>query len=639
MDAQISDTLIGDSLRLGQILINYTNNAVKFTDTGEIIVRIKKVKQTDDACLLRFEVQDTGIGLTEEQKGSLFQSFQQADTSTTRKYGGTGLGLAISKKLAVLMGGETGVESTFGEGSTFWFTALVKEGAASETLLVPAVSVACRRVLVVDDNLHARMILHDMLFAHHLRVDTAQSGKDAIALVKKANAENDPYEVIYMDMQMPVMDGVDTYLEIETACGAGPKPKCIIITAFGREEVYRKVESAKIEVLLMKPVSLPILMEATARVLGAAEEASGSGERDELAAVSIDLSAIGGARILLVEDNELNRQVAIGILAEGDFQIDIAENGKVAIEKVFQNRYDIVFMDMQMPVMDGVEATKQIRNNPDQMMLPIVAMTANAMQGDREICMSAGMNDHIAKPIDPQFLFSILLKWIPPKKDSPSAGRGRKAGAARRRSETLSIAVDGLNVQEGLHRVLGKQDLYLSILRKFTTNQKDTPRKLQAALKAGNLETAARLAHTLKGVAGSIGAEPLQKAAALLEQHVNEQAAQETLASDAEETMDLLTRLIDGLEAALPNERQEADENADAPDASNAELLRVLRQLRPALEASKPKKCLEALSVYRKLAWPAALRADAALLDRQASHYRFKEALVSLDSLEIKLKG
>ncbi len=636
VDPGIPDTLIGDSLRLGQILINYTNNAVKFTDLGEIIVRIKKVEQQGDSCLLRFEVQDTGIGLTEEQKSSLFQSFQQADTSTTRKYGGTGLGLAISKRLAVLMGGEVGVESTYGEGSTFWFTALLRESAGGGDTPSSAVSIVGRKALVVDDNLHARMILHDMLLAHQLRVDTAENGREAIALVKKANAAQDPYEVLYMDMQMPGMDGVEAYQRIEKICGAGSCPKCIIITAFGREEVYRKIENARIELLLMKPVSMPILLEATCRVLDAEPDDSNAG-RQEDAAGSVDLSAIGGAHILLVEDNELNREVAAGILAEGDFDIDVAENGRVAVEKVQSKDYDIVFMDMQMPVMDGVEATRQIRKNPDMLMLPIVAMTANAMQSDRELCMNAGMNDHIAKPIDPQRLFSILLKWIPPKDGTSAPRQNRTARPAQREEDALHLDVAGLNVELGLQHVLGNQELYLSILRKYASNYKDAARTILTALSDGDYETAERLAHTLKGVSGSIGAEAMQKTAALLEQHIREHAAPETLEADAKETGLRLGRLIAGLEAALPEERQKAD--AGAAPASKEDLLQVLQMLRPALEASKPKKCLEILTAYRTLVWPAGLCADAALLDRQASRYRFREALVSLDSLEEQLRG
>ncbi len=636
VDPTISDTLIGDSLRLGQILINYTNNAVKFTEKGEIIVRIKKVAQQGKACTIRFEVEDTGIGLTTEQQKSLFQSFQQADTSTTRRYGGTGLGLVISKRLANLMDGEVGVESVFGEGSTFWFTAVLEEAKARESRTNTAISVAGRRALVVDDNLHARTILQDMLSSHRMRVDIADRGRTAISLVEKADAELDPYEIIYMDMQMPEMDGIDTYKKILALHLKGEEPKCIIITAFGREDVYRRIKDTGIELLLVKPISSSTLLEATVRTLGGTQITSMDGLRTQATDIEVDIMPICGARILLVEDNELNQQVAVGILSEGGFEIDIAENGKVAVEKTSETSYDIVLMDMQMPVMDGLEATRRIRTNPALKKLPIIAMTANAMQADKELCLNAGMNDHIAKPFDPNQLFATLVKWVQPDEARASAQKKQTGKPSETQTGLKLPQLNKIDAALGLRRLMGKEDLYLCVLRKFSENQRHAVEEIQSALDKNEREAAVRFAHTLKGLSGSIGAGKLQKKAEALERKIQSEAERSELDRLLNETNALLSPIIAELDCKLPGPEIASK---SAQPSSTEELLAALEQLEPCLVASKPKKCKEVLAGYRKLVWPCDLRKEATQLDNLTCHYRFKEALEVLNTLQTKLKG
>jgi len=638
VDPCISDALIGDSLRLGQILINYANNAVKFTDQGEIIVRIQKISQQGASCTIRFEVEDTGIGLTEEQQKSLFQSFQQADTSTTRRYGGTGLGLVISKRLAALMGGEVGVKSVYGEGSTFWFTAVLEESKRRDNLANAAISVAGRRVLVVDDNLHARAVLHDMLCAHHMRVDIADGGKTAISIVKAADAKQDPYEIIYMDMQMPVMDGADTYKKILSLPLRCASPKCIIITAFGREDVYRKIKNTGIELLLVKPISSSTLLEATLRTLGEKQADSHEDAHRHTVDIDVDIANICGARILLVEDNELNQQVAVGILSEGDFEIDIAENGKVAVEKAFETGYDIILMDMQMPVMDGIEATKQIRANPALGKVPIIAMTANAMQADRELCLEAGMNDHIAKPFDPNQLFATLVKWLPhDAKRTPAAGKPK--GKPAKKATGKLPKLEKIDVSLGLQRLMGKETLYLSVLQKFSEHQRNATEKIRGALDKGERDTAERLAHTLKGLSGNIGAEELQERAEALEQKIRSGAEPGELDCLMNDTEGLLAQIIAELDSKLPKAKNESAADQPADESSPEELLSVLEKLGPFLKASKPKKCTEVLSEYHDLVWPPSLRKEAERLDKLASRYKFKEAYLLLEALQTKLRG
>ena len=644
VDPAISETLIGDSLRLGQILINYTNNAVKFTEKGEVIVRVKKVSQEGRTCLIRFEVEDTGIGLTQEQQKNLFQSFQQADTSTTRRYGGTGLGLIISKKLAQLMGGEVGVESVYGEGSTFWFTAVVEEERRREKLLQTAMSIAGRRTLVVDDNLHARTVLHDMLAAYNMRVDMADSGAAAISMIKKADTARDPYEIVYMDMQMPGMDGVDAYGMIKSMPLKCAKPKCVVVTAFSREDVYQRIKNSGIELLLVKPVSFSTLLEATLRVLGTAESDFTCKPADKPVEIEADVSSIFGSHILLVEDNEMNRQVAVGILSVGGFRIDIAENGEIAVEKAFECMPDIILMDMQMPVMDGIEATRQIRSNPKLRKVPIIAMTANAMQADRELCMEAGMNDYIAKPFDPNKLFSILTKWLAPAGEQRREPPGEEKETAAREQTAQECkpplaAIKGLDVSAGLQHLMGNEALYLQVLEKFSINQRGAISGVIEALEKGDREGAERLAHTLKGLCGSIGASALQKKAEALEKEIRSGTPAEELTGLLDETEKLLASLISGIER-LP---KAADADSVVPEGAAVtpakDLIAVLDRLRPGLLESKPKKCKEVLREYRAMVWPESVRRDAAELESLVCRYKFQEALELIMTIKAKLRG
>ncbi|MBT3345447.1 MAG: PAS domain S-box protein, partial [Gemmatimonadetes bacterium] len=408
IDPDLPTQLAGDPLRLGQVLINYGNNAVKFTESGEIIVRVRAGERVGQDLLVRFEVQDTGIGLTEEQQAKLFQSFQQADTSTTRQYGGTGLGLAIARQLAGLMGGEVGVDSEPGVGSTFWFTARLASSGPSRRQRLPAPDLRGRRVLVVDDNAHARQILREMLTAMTFRVDEAATGAQAVDMTAAADGQGDGFELLLMDWQMPPgIDGIEAAQQL-TGLSLQRPPKVVIITAHGREEVFRKAATAGIELTLVKPVNPSILFDAAIRALGGL-----SNQEDQALATDADagLAAVQGARVLLVEDNLLNQQVAQELLTEVGFAVDVAENGEVAIARIRDQTYDAVLMDMQMPVMDGETATRHIRQD-GYADLPILAMTANAMAGDRERCLAAGMNDHITKPIDPEALFAALRRWI-----------------------------------------------------------------------------------------------------------------------------------------------------------------------------------------------------------------------------------
>ncbi|MFE8035199.1 response regulator, partial [Thiohalocapsa marina] len=556
--ADVPRRLLGDELRLGQILLNLGGNAVKFTEQGEIDIIVRLVEpgvepgaepsakgrvgsnaeRRADQVLLRFEVRDTGIGLSPEQQERLFQSFQQADTSTTRKYGGTGLGLAISRRLTELMGGDIGVDSTPGQGSRFWFTLPLGVNRAAPRRRLPPADLRHCPVLVVDDHAYARAVLREMLAGMAFDASEAASGAAAIRALQQADSAGRPFRVVYLDWRMPEMDGLQTARAIR-ALSLGAQPQLILVTAYGREELFGEAEAVDIAEVLLKPVSPSMLLDSTLRVLvgvgvgtedtdGVAASLAPAAESRTPAEVALD--DLRGARILVVEDNALNQEVAVELLTSAGFAVDLAEDGEQAVARVQAADHDLVFMDMQMPVMDGLAATRAIRALPGLADLPIVAMTANAMAGDRERCLAAGMNDHLAKPIDPDALWAMVRRWIRPRAglggdadvaaDSGPAAPGAVAGSLPVALQALS-EVPGLEPEGALRRVQRRERLYLSLLQRFVSSQRGFAERLAAALAAGDLATARREAHTLKGVAAQIGAAPLSALARQLEQRLD----------------------------------------------------------------------------------------------------------------------
>ena len=508
--------LRGDPMRLGQILINYGNNAVKFTERGEIKIIVRVQERTETDALLYFAIRDSGIGLNEEQISRLFQSFQQADASTTRRYGGTGLGLAICKNLAALMQGEVGVESTPDKGSTFWFTARLGISQSQRRKLVPSKDLHGLRLLVVDDNEAALQSLAETLEQMTFRVDKAESGQAAVVAVRQAVEQGQPYAMVLVDWMMPGMNGIDTIASIR-ALNIVPLPKVALATAHGRQEVMHQADAADIDTVLIKPIGASLLFDALMRALGNPDDAGAV--RVVKPDTSMEaLSPIRGARILLAEDNAINQQVATEILIDAGFQVEVADNGKIALNMVESGEYDIVLMDMQMPVMGGVDAAQLIRRQSKFANLPIIAMTANVMQADRDRCFEAGMNAFVAKPIEPDELFRVLLKWIPARATAaqpPDEATGASEEASPANHFPSHIA--GLDTTVGLRRMMGKKQRYLSILRSFCETKDHTDIEIRRAWESGDQEGAIRLAHTVKGLAGQIGAHGLQESAQALE--------------------------------------------------------------------------------------------------------------------------
>jgi signal transduction histidine kinase/CheY-like chemotaxis protein len=588
-DPSVPTSLVGDPLRLGQILINLSNNAVKFTDKGEIVVSTELVKKNGAQVTLKFSVQDTGIGMTEKQAAKLFQPFAQADSSTTRKYGGTGLGLTISKRLAEMMGGEIWVESEQDRGSTFSFTAnfgLGKEKAKKR--FKPASEMRGMKVLVVDDNATSRSIFQEMLESFSFEVSLAASGEEGITELEAASKDK-PFELVIMDWKMPGMDGIEASKRIKDHKGLSKIPPIILVTAYGREEILQQAEQMGLEGFLLKPVNPSMLFDAIMQAFGeAVPETSRVAQRHEQEVEA--LKHIRGAHVLLVEDNEINQQVAREILEGAGLTVALATNGQEAVNAVKENNYDAVLMDVQMPVMDGYEATRNIREWESGMRkaeggkeksevgmrnkigsdsdikskirdpkskiegLPIIAMTAHAMAGDEQKSLDAGMNGHVTKPIDPDQLFATLQKWIKPVaertvvQESPIPVTPAEPDQTVPVEDDLPESLAGFDLAAGLSRLMGNKRLYRKLLLDFSANYGAVADEIREALAAKDFEQAHSLVHNLKGLGGNLAATDLQAAAVEMEKLVKGQTAQ--TASD-EELNQKLTDLESALKQAL----------------------------------------------------------------------------------------
>jgi len=531
----VPQSLVGDPLRLGQVLINLTSNAVKFTERGEIVVAVELRKTRQEGVVLAFSVTDTGVGMSQEQLGRLFQSFTQADSSTTRKYGGTGLGLSISRQLVELMQGEIGVTSTPGVGSRFTFT--VPLGVGRE----PAVSGGRQaqleemRALVVDDSASARLALAEMLGALGLRADTASSGEECLARIERAEEMKEPYQLILMDYLMPGLDGVETIRRIRRRASgadeAAPNrlPAILMISAYSRDTVMAEQGELPVDAFLHKPVGPALLYHSLLQALH--PQGAGAPDKGSYPGALADLPRLDGARILLVEDNANNREVALDFMAAARMQVDVAFNGLEAVRMTKAGDYDLVLMDIQMPEMDGLSATREIRNDPRLRTLPIVAMTAHALASDRAQSRQAGMNDHVTKPIDPDLLFCTLLKWIdparlagrplPPPTVSQAAASHYDGGEDAARHAPLP-AVPGIDWRLALDNVDGERGRLHKRAGSFVREYGPAPRQLREALGSGDLPRLQTLAHNLKSSAGYVGAFELAAAAGRLEAALRE---------------------------------------------------------------------------------------------------------------------
>lgn len=519
--------LHGDQTRLVQALLNYLSNAVKFTMQGSIVLRTRILEESAFDVLMRFEVQDTGIGMDPDDIPRLFGSFEQADSSTTRRYGGTGLGLSITKSLAGLMGGDVGAMSRPQAGSTFWLTARFGK-TVSMRIRKQDMHLENQHALVADDSEEARIILARLLETMHMRVTVAESGSAALAAVAAADAAGEPFDLIVLDWRMPDLDGIETAKQL----GDMPlsrHPKRLLVTAYDEPDLLEIARQAGFHAVLIKPVTASSLYNTIAGLISPSFE-------------SLPVKTVSNAettlirdyqdvRLLLCEDNPINQEVAMELLQEVGFKVDVAENGAVAVAKAGQTAYDLILMDMQMPIIDGLEATGLIRALPGRESVPILAMTANAFREDRQRCLEAGMNDHVGKPVNPEALFAALLKWLPNR-----ALKRLKADKTVSTGDThlrqLLSGISCLDFETGLKVMRWDEEKYIALLQMYLRHHVDDIKKLRQSLETGDTQQADLLSHTIKGVAATLGAYRLQHAATVFNQAIREKRSYEIIEND-----------------------------------------------------------------------------------------------------------
>lgn len=623
-DPAAPDNLVGDPLRLGQVLINLVGNAIKFTEQGGVMVSVDKERQEGEQVWLRFSVSDTGIGIPEEQIIRLFSAFTQLDDSTTRRYGGSGLGLSICQNLVQLMGGEITASSVPGDGSEFTFCLPFTLDKAMAHELTPDVDLLGLRVLVVDDDPSAREILAERLTSFSFDVSTAVNATMAFQKLEQADREEQPFKLVLMDWRMPDINGVEAGRRIKHGGELLHVPAVILVTSYGREEVMRQVEATGLDGFLIKPVSPSTMFDTVIRILG--------GNQEEGVGVVHDASGIGclQGHLLLVEDNTVNQQVAREILEGMGIEVEIASNGREALEAVQGHHYDLVLMDIQMPEMDGYEATRRIRSENHLQQLPIIAMTAHAMSGERERCLEAGMNEHVPKPIAPLLLFNTLGRWLKPGDKAPERVTNDDVA--------LPESLPGIDLRWGLERIGGNKRLFRKLLGEFAFNHGAAIGVLSQLINKGKLDEARRELHTIKGVSGNIGALILQREAAQFEQAL--------LAGKFKSGDDLpiqfrnaFTTLFDGLSTlTATDELPTASVKDEGVGVADADLVSLLGDLRQMLTEGNPDAAV-LLPALEPLLGDVAQHEQLKQVAIQISGYNFDEAQRTLDALSTTLTG
>ncbi len=612
--------LEGDPLRLGQILINLAGNAVKFTETGKVLIRGSVEDKAEDRIKLAFEVSDTGIGMDPEQAEMLFEAFTQADNSTTRRYGGTGLGLSISKRLCEAMGGDIKVESVLGEGSVFTVTAWFGHDPDWDAH-PPQVSPDLRglRTLVVDDSDISRTILQETMEGLSFRVKTVDSGEHAMEELESAD-ENDPYRIVLMDWRMPGgIDGLEATRRIKDDADLKSTPSVVIVTSYGKEEGRDAADAAGADAYLTKPISESMLVDTFMEMFGHdARVGTLSIGADGVMDVHLD-----GGVVMLVEDNAINQQVATELMEPTGVKVIVANHGGEALERLAEMGDappDVVLMDLQMPVMDGYEATKRIRAEGKHADLPIIAMTAHASDEERQRCLDAGMNDHVGKPIDPNQLMATLSRWVQPK-----PGRPRVASMKQEKTEEPSLSIPGIDAKTALSRVRGNRKIFLDLLASFRNGYATSAEDISKAVDQGELDEAKQIAHTLKGVSGNVGADRVHAAAVELDAMLKENDLE-----DLPDALDRLSNAFDEVTAGIDGILGEKGEAGNGGQADPEALRPMVDKLRALLADFDG----EALEVWDETGGGLASIIDKpahAKLGRQIKSFDFEEALKTLD--------
>ncbi|EIC23569.1 response regulator [Thiorhodovibrio frisius] len=647
-DLEIPPHLIGDPLRLGQVLLNLLSNAVKFTERGEVSLRIALQGREHDTAELTFEVQDSGIGMSEADAARLFRPFTQADSSTTRKYGGSGLGLVISKRLVEMMGGALRFRSQPGEGSVFYFSAeLGLPDQPSARSFAPPQDLRDLRVLVVNDHRRVLEVLTNYLQSFNFRVTAIATGAEVTETVLAAARAGDPFELLVVDTRLPEWDGLDCARRLRAHPELGGTLKILLVSSSGRLERLQPQRDL-VDGLLAKPFQASGLFNAIMGIFDHLELIPG--QRPWSVDDGASRAQVQGARLLLVEDNPINQQVACELLAGAGIGVMVAENGQQALEILRRETFDGVLMDMQMPVMDGVTATRAIRAQTALQRLPVIAMTANAMASDIERCREAGMNDHIAKPIDPDVLFQVLAQWVKPglapaqsgSESAPLPAPPPPAMVAPPSLPSLPMPdLPGVEVESAVRRLGGNLNLYYEILEKFLANQHNAVDAIRAALDAVDTEQARRLAHTLKGLSGTLGAAELAEQAAALELGLREQSErariEAMLASVAAKLGDLTQAAVTALASRPAPDAASAPASAASPGGSIERLQPLLDKACGELEESDAAVDQTMQEILRIAALPAPVAKQLAAAAKAIAQYDYEVALDILRQVAVLL--
>ena len=636
---------VGDPLRLGQVINNLVGNAVKFTHHGEVHLRVDVAEATPDSVRLRFAVRDTGIGINSEDAKRLFQPFVQADNTVTRRFGGTGLGLAISKRLVELMEGQIALSSAPGGGSTFAFTVRLGVSKASQPQHATGHGLhdlRPMRTLVVDDQETSLLIMRSLLESWHFPVTTALSGEEGLRLFMEAKEAGMPFDLLLLDWRMPGMSGVETARSIDAALDAGRgerPPTIIMVTAYSREELLSESQGRDLDAILNKPVTQSLLFDTLIRLQ---YQEYGKDYRTHSGDKYMALEAVKGALILLVEDNEINQQVAREFLEKGGLNVTLANDGQEAVEWVKHERFDLILMDLHMPVMDGFEATRRIRELPNGAGLPIIAMTAAAMAQDRNASFESGMNDHIAKPVEPKDLADALVRWIvkaSPKCESvePFEKSEEFAESGISPIEILESRLPGVSVRAAVARMGGNDALYRRLLLSFAERHEGTPDKLRSMDLRGDASAIYLEAHNLKGEAGNLGLDLIRSAADLLSRQIKSGLLEEMhkmttiLVRQCEITLDMLKTFS----RSPPTGGQGGSENVEIEEIRPldvekvGQLLETLRTLLQSRNLGARRVAAELEKLFR--GHVGADVVDALILKIRQLHY--DDALKSLDLL------
>ena len=514
IDMNVPILLKGDLFRINQVLTNLLSNAIKFTSKGEIILSIKLIEKNKKSAKIRFEVKDTGIGLSKEQQSKLFNSFSQADSSTTRKYGGSGLGLAICKQIVELMHGEIGVKSELAEGSDFYFELELQLQDEQQKIIEINKEIKDLKVLIVDDNASSREILENIIKSLELEVKSLCCGKESIIELKEAYLKGKPYDLVLMDWMMPQMDGLDTIAKINQDKQIEKIPTFIMVTAYNKDELIQKAKDTNIVGFLEKPISPSSLYDSILKAFGnnIIINAHKNMKIDNFKEIKNSLT---GNKALLVEDNLQNQEIAIAFLDNLGIKTVVSNNGKEALEALERDDFNVILMDCQMPIMDGYEASKQIRKIDKFKDLPIIAMTANAMQGNKQKCIDAGMNDYISKPLDFNRFYETLVPYV--KSNNIEEIKENKTIS----KSILDFEIEGLDLELALNRMALNVDLLKNQLNRFVKSQKNFQQKIDILVNSNQLEELVREIHTLKSLCGNIAATKLFDEAKDLEEYLN----------------------------------------------------------------------------------------------------------------------